>query len=127
MAVESVVRPDGGSAEGRCACRIEVMTFDKCVVDHDDSVTPVRMPTPTGPASPATTQEKSDVNSRAKREEETRCSSRIVPVRIRIVDRRSPEPYRIVCGYINDFRTHRLDDDDRLARLGRRGYRLLRR
>src|SRR5215471_10180407 len=105
--------PHRGSSNVSNARYVEVILSNKRVVDDDGAAAPCRMPAPTAPATPTVTEEAADPDTDA--EEQTGTNRRIVPMCIRIVDRRTPHPDRIIDRHIDHFGILLQDFDDRLA------------
>src|SRR5258708_38987958 len=94
-------------------------TGNEVVTDTPGAAAPPGPPAPPTPTAPATAEVSSDGNSGAEPEEDPDAGARrIIPARIRIVDRRSPDPDRIILRHVDDLRIGGLDLDGGPATVG---------
>ena len=103
--------------------RVEVVPMNEGIVDNDTVVNPNGMPSPSGPTTPSAAQEGDDGN--AGTEKQGRRARRKIPNGIGIVDRRSPDPNRVLDRHVQHFRVRGNDFDHGLGALGRCDHLLL--
>ena len=123
LAMISVMGPHGRAVPVHHVNRVEVVSLNESIVDDDCAIAPAGIPTPAIPAAPTAAEKASDRNARAK--ENARAVCGVVPARIRIVHGGSPDPKRIINGYVNDIWIRGSDDNDWLAGILRSDHLLL--
>ena len=106
---------------------IEIVAVNERVVDDHRMGAPSGMPAPTGPAAPSAAKIGADTDARPEVEEDARPRPRgPVPTRIRIVERRSPEPPGVVHRHVDRGRIGRFNLNGRRASFGNGSDRFLR-
>ena len=125
--MRSIVRPRGVSTQAATAEGIEIVAMDEAVVDEHAVVAPPRMPSPAAPSTPASSEVETHIDPESKSPVRAPDEWRVEPIRIGVIERRTPKVARIVIGHIDHLRIGRLNVDDGLSGGVGSAHRLLRR
>src|ERR1035438_3887420 len=93
---------------------IEIVAVNEGVVDDDGVGAPSGVPAPPSPSTPTAAEVGADADARAPSEKDADARPRRPkPPRIRIIERRSPEPDRIIHRHVYHRRIGRFNLDGR--------------
>src|ERR1700678_1891765 len=111
--VESWDHAEAPLKAAAAAC-IEIVPVNKVVIDDHAVVAPAGMPTISTPAAPASPEKESHLDAQSESEVTAAHERRVIPVRVRIIERRAPDRAGIIIGQVQHARIYRLNVDDRL-------------